>query len=480
MARHQSYSFKAHKVLMIIIITTNRTSPTPRPTLSLRSDALLLNLEASDRKRSLDAFSLSDLIMILGQILWLKCWRWTCLEGLKDCCPGQAQPQCYLSSPQSPWKTTDHPGDPKIPFGRIFMFTSSTWLRSPANRSPSRGPVIGFSWIFSSCLVDIVYLIQRICLARKNHLHLSRYSPLQVTCPPPHPLQALGRRSPPSQVAVLHLCIIFNLLIWSAWFVCPFNFLCRSHYCRLYYLDILATEPCSRDSGTSVSGRKVGNIMKQPYFESVPVKSSNQLRFESAPVYRSWIKCYDAQLAVVAFHWWCNVLPAPDVATQMSPSAGYSQPTRHTFLNIVQYIQFGQISILLTPSLTVFSMNIQLLIKFGACSAEFGAPGWSWQCAPPVREAEYVGCVVPPAPIRCCTSSAPSCVYFTQPDLRSAYLSPTLACILASASLWAVRPRSVGFWSLVAWQGCLGQVRISCRDKEEGWRPQNFFLYWSV
>ena len=53
--------WNAHKVLMIMMTTTRRTSPTPRPTLSLRSEAFLLSLEASERKRSLDVFSRSDL-----------------------------------------------------------------------------------------------------------------------------------------------------------------------------------------------------------------------------------------------------------------------------------------------------------------------------------------------------------------------------------------------------------------------------------
>ena len=73
--------------------------------------------------------------------------------------------------------------------------------------------MILLSYLQEYRLEDIVYPIQRICLARKNHPHLALYSPLQVTCPPPHPLQALGRRFPPSQFAALHLYIIFNLLI---------------------------------------------------------------------------------------------------------------------------------------------------------------------------------------------------------------------------------------------------------------------------
>ena len=53
--------FLFHKVLIIIMTTTTTTSPTPRPTLSLRSEAFLRNRDASDRKRSLEVFSRSDL-----------------------------------------------------------------------------------------------------------------------------------------------------------------------------------------------------------------------------------------------------------------------------------------------------------------------------------------------------------------------------------------------------------------------------------
>ena len=97
----KSSSFKAHKVLMMIIMTTSTTSPTPRPTLSLRSDALLLNLEASDRKRSLDAFSRSDLIIMLCQILQLAC-----VEGV----PVLKVRKIVAPVKHSPNVTSHHPG----------------------------------------------------------------------------------------------------------------------------------------------------------------------------------------------------------------------------------------------------------------------------------------------------------------------------------------------------------------------------------
>ena len=130
---------------MIIIITTSRTSPTPRPTLSLRSDALLLNLEASDRKRSLDAFSRSDLIIMLCQIIQL-----VSVEGV----PVLKVRKIVAPVKHSPNVTSHHPGHlerllitlvtPKS-YSIELLFTSSTWLRSPANLSPNRGPVIRIS-----------------------------------------------------------------------------------------------------------------------------------------------------------------------------------------------------------------------------------------------------------------------------------------------------------------------------------------------
>ena len=62
--------FFFHKVLIIIMTTTTTTSPTPRPTLSLRSEAFLRNRDASDRKRSLEVFSRSDLATINLEIGW--------------------------------------------------------------------------------------------------------------------------------------------------------------------------------------------------------------------------------------------------------------------------------------------------------------------------------------------------------------------------------------------------------------------------
>ena len=205
--------------------------------------------------------------------------------------------------------------------------------------------------------------------------------------------------------------------------------------------------------------------MKRHYSESVPVKSSNQLRFESAPVYRSWIKCYDAQLALVAFHWWCNGLPAPDVATQMSPSAGYSQPTRHTFLNIMQYIQFGQISIFLLPAwLWVFH-------EHSTFDEIWCMLSWIWRPWP--KLAVCPACQR--ARVRRLRSTARAnsllhlvcsqlcLLHTTRPQIH--LLVPSLACILARASLWAVRPRSVGFWRVAvglhgraAWAKCVSAV----------------------
>ena len=93
-------SNKSHKVLMMMITTTSSTSPTPRPTLSLTSEAFPLILEASARKRSLEVFSRSDL-----KIFSVESHNrtWTCLEGLKGCCLCRGRPQCCFSSPQSPW-----------------------------------------------------------------------------------------------------------------------------------------------------------------------------------------------------------------------------------------------------------------------------------------------------------------------------------------------------------------------------------------
>ena len=59
-----------HIVLIIIMTTTTTTSPAPRPTLSLRSEAFLRNRDASDRKRSLEVFSRSDLATINLEIGW--------------------------------------------------------------------------------------------------------------------------------------------------------------------------------------------------------------------------------------------------------------------------------------------------------------------------------------------------------------------------------------------------------------------------
>ena len=85
---------------MMMITTTSSTSPTPRPTLSLRSEAFLLILEASARKRSLEVFSRSDLESFSVES---HNRTWTCLEGLKGCCLCRGRPQCCFSSPQSPW-----------------------------------------------------------------------------------------------------------------------------------------------------------------------------------------------------------------------------------------------------------------------------------------------------------------------------------------------------------------------------------------
>ena len=97
---------------MIIIITTSTISPTPRPTLSLRSDALLLNLEASDRKRSLDAFSRSDLIIMLCQILQLAC-----VEGV----PVLKVRKIVASVKHSPNVTSHHPGHLEIDDGEAAL-----------------------------------------------------------------------------------------------------------------------------------------------------------------------------------------------------------------------------------------------------------------------------------------------------------------------------------------------------------------------
>ena len=85
-----------------------------------------------------------------------------------------------------------------------------------------------------------------------------------------------------------------------------------------------------------MSGRKVGNIMKAVYFGTVPAKSSNQLRLKVLLVYSERFNVIaDAQLALVAAIGG-GATVWPDVATQMSPSAG-PQPS-HAFLLIMQHI----------------------------------------------------------------------------------------------------------------------------------------------
>ena len=94
----------------------------------------------------------------------------------------------------------------------------------------------------------------------------------------------------------------------------------------------------------------------------------------------------------------------------------------------------------------IFLLKIGL--KIGASSAEFGAPvpGWSWQSAPPVREPEYVGCVVPPAP-KAAPPSAPSCVYFTQPASAPPVHSFTPSVEARAKS----KQQDPGLWEVARW-----------------------------
>ena len=140
---------KVYKVLMMIMTTTSTISPTLRPTLSLRSEAFLLSLEASDRKRPLDVFKRSDLKKCPSSNLAWQMWYLTCLEDLKGCYPSQEQNQCCPSLPQSPCngfdKITQITGNFLV---IVILLTSSTWVRNPARRSPSRGPEAYLLWIF--------------------------------------------------------------------------------------------------------------------------------------------------------------------------------------------------------------------------------------------------------------------------------------------------------------------------------------------
>ena len=124
------------------------------------------------------------------------------------------------------------------------------------------------------------------CLVRRNRPRPWPCSPLLATYHPPPPLQALGHRSPSLPAP--------HLEIFHAWF-------CSSHCRKLHYPDIFSRRiiPCRRDSGTSVSGRKVGSIMKRPYFESVPVKSLNRLRLESVDLMLLVVRRWSSQALVV-------------------------------------------------------------------------------------------------------------------------------------------------------------------------------------
>ena len=108
-----------------------------------------------------------------------------------------------------------------------------------------------------------------------------------------------------------------------------------------------------------------------------------------------------------------------------------------------------------------------IFVKFGACSAEFGAPGRSWQSAPPVREPEYVGCVVPPRQkLHHFVCSQLCLLHTTRPQL---HLSVPLKGLHFDegfkVSFGTQVSGLLGGCHWVAWHGCLGQVRISCRTK---------------
>ena len=114
------------------------------------------------------------------------------------------------------------------------------------------------------------------------------------------------------------------------------------------------------------------------------------------------------------------------------------------------------------------SFHVYLIfVQFGACSAEFGAPGRSWQPAPPVREPEYVGCVVPRPRQKLHFVCSQLCLlHTTRPQL---HLSAPLEGLHLDEGLEVSFGTQVSglledsHW--VAWHGCLGQVRISCRTK---------------
>ena len=131
--------FLFHKVLIIIMTTTTTTSPTPRPTLSLRSEAFLRNRDASDRKRSLEVFSLSDLATINLEIGWRLFFMFLQKQNLSW--SSERLFPLLRTAPILPLITP-------VTFNKIitakdndrFRPTSSTWLRRPASRSPTRGP----------------------------------------------------------------------------------------------------------------------------------------------------------------------------------------------------------------------------------------------------------------------------------------------------------------------------------------------------